>query len=165
MAVFNDKNLLFNIIINTDIEDIYKLYETNKFIKAMLNEKYTLLAIAGKYNLHGDDFIDIIYDYYVNKINTLTNFRYKNLNVFKALKIKLLRYYDYVIPSDEEPQTAYIIFAKQYLELLRDEYPELKNVQLMTEIGKKWRAMDEKDRLLYKEYELRDIFRYIKNKI
>ncbi len=41
---FNDKNL-FSIIINTDIEDIYKLYETNKFIKAMLNEKYTLLAI------------------------------------------------------------------------------------------------------------------------
>ena len=49
--------------------------------------------------------------------------------------------------------------------MLRDEYPELKNVQLMTEIGKKWRAMDEKDRLLYKEYELRDIFRYIKNQI
>lgn len=162
---FNDKNLLFNIIINTDIEDIYKLYETNKFIKAMLNEKYTLLAIAEKYNLHGDDFIDILYDYYVNKINTLTNFRYKNLNVSKALKIKLLCYYEHVIPSDEEPQTAYIIFAKQYLDVLRDQYPELKNVQLMTEIGKKWRAMDEKDRLLYKEYELRDIFRYIKNKI
>lgn len=165
-SLFNDKNLLFNIIMNTDIDDLYTLYETNRFIKSFLNEKYTLSSIAEKYKLiyKDHDFIDIIFEYQVNKINTLTNFRYKNKlsNISKSLKIKLLNYHD-IEPSNKSPRSAYTFFVTKNLKLLRDEHPDYDDIQLLIKIGKKRLKMDENAKNVYKEYEIKDIFRYAKN--
>lgn len=168
MDIFKDKLLLFNIVINTNIEDLYTLYKTDQFIKQFLNEKYTLVAISEKYHLSAkvDNFTDIAWEYYVNKINILTYNNHKNTlsKVPKSLHIALLNYYtnNESVLMSEKPRTAYMFFANDQLDILRNEYPESNFLQSVTIIGNRWRELDENSKNYYNNAAIKDIFRYAK---
>lgn len=71
-SLFTDRALLFHIIMNMDIEDLYKLYQTNHVIQDFLNEKYTMTALSEKYNTrylnYDNTFFDLVWDVLVTKI-------------------------------------------------------------------------------------------------
>lgn len=161
-------DVMFNIIINTDIEDLYTLYTTNKFIQSLLNEKYTLFSLAKKHNIDQNDFIDILFEYYVNKINILTNFHYKNTlsDVSKLLKIKLLHYYrlEDDVKNIKIPMSAYKIFIATQIKLLRNKNCTSHNFnKIIHDLAVTWRNMDTDSKRPYKENEIKEVFRYAKS--
>lgn len=163
MDLFTDKQLLFNIVINTDIEDLYILFETNHFIKAFLNEKYTLTSIAEKYHIdYQENFIDIVWDYIINKINILTHFKYKNVlsGIQKSLHIKLITYYFNNDFTSDPPRTPYVLFAVDQRTILRREHPDMSFVDVMNYTAEKWR--DEDIRNYYRIKHIKNIFGYAK---
>ena len=83
-----DRSLLFNIVMNMDIENLYQLSLTSNAVNNFLNEKYTMTALSKKYNiryhLYEDyTFFDLVWDVLVEKIG------YEDRNLY--LKDEIIR--------------------------------------------------------------------------
>ena len=92
-TLFLDRNLLFNIVMNTDIEDLYKLYYTNHIIQNFINERYTTLSILKKYGLkYMDylgkyDFIDIVWKVMLSRIGYVNENPLLKEEIFRVVSV------------------------------------------------------------------------------
>ena len=97
--LFTNRQLLFNIVMNTDISDLYLLYQTNHEIQNFLNEKYTLTKLSEKYNARYldyeegyYDFIDLVWDAFVEYIGFGTANLYLKEEIIRAVAVINNRY-------------------------------------------------------------------------
>ncbi len=97
--LFTDRQLLFNIIMNTDIEDLYLLYQTNHQIRNFLNEKYTMTKLSEKYHTNYldyeegyYDFFNLVWDVVVDKIGFENQNTYLREEIIRAAAVIDRRY-------------------------------------------------------------------------
>ena len=91
--LFNERSLLFNIVMNMDIEDLYQLSQTNHIIQNFLNEKYTMTALSQKYLGYLDytevyTFNDLVWDVMIEKIGFEHPNQYLKEEVIRAVTAK-----------------------------------------------------------------------------
>lgn len=93
-ALFIERSLLFNIVMNMDIEDLYKLYQTNHTIQNFINEKYTMTALSEKYNaryLYYDEgyytFFDLVWDAIIDNIGFSDPNMYLKEEIIRAVAV------------------------------------------------------------------------------
>lgn len=64
----------------------------------------------------------------------------------------------------KNPKNAYIIFSNEERQKLLDQFPELTTKTAMVELGKKWKALDEKTKAKYEVKASQDKIRYQQEK-
>lgn len=61
-------------------------------------------------------------------------------------------------------RNSYIFFSMEKRPLFKIKYPELKGVFVLIKLGKKWRKLDDDEKIPYKQLFEKDKIRYIKEK-
>ncbi len=88
--LFLHKDLLFNIVMNTDILDLYLLYHTNHQIQSFINQKYVMHFLSKKYDARYDEYDEGYYNFYDLVWDALVNpIGFKNKNLY--LKDEIIR--------------------------------------------------------------------------
>ena len=62
-----NRHLLYEIVMNADLLDLYLLYQTNHTMQAFINEPYTFSSLNKKYHQNATDFYDLVW-LYVNDV-------------------------------------------------------------------------------------------------
>ncbi len=152
-----DQVILYNIIMNLDIKELYFLSQTNIKINNMINEKYVLLNLLEKYqSKYLDyewgyyDFIDLVWEQISNHINFENNIYLKDEILTAALIInnrylnsgdKITTYcdFEYDISDKWICHAAYFLVHHGFKSIIMQIYDDLKDVHdKKNEIYTKW---------------------------
>lgn len=154
-----DQVVLYNIIMNLDIKELYFLSQTNKKIMTMINEKYVLSNLLEKYqSKYLDyewgyyDFIDLVWEQISKHIDFENNIYFKDEMLTAALIInnrylnsgdKITTYcdFEYGIKNEWICHAAYFLVHHGFKSIIMQIYDDLEHVydrKEKDEIYQKW---------------------------